>query len=114
MVALYNHLTGKRIKSMSIQMAKQVKDEFLESVADFRDMYEWIYNPPMIGKVTPYTIGKGLRQEFQEYYGPYAEITYLLTAGNAMDFDKANKMKLSDYLAMGEYLLRKRAVEAVE
>lgn len=95
-------------------MAKQVKDEFLESVADFRDMYEWIYNPPMIGKVTPYTIGKGLRQEFQEYYGAYAEITYLISQAFSWDFDTVNKMKLSAYLATGEYLLRKRAVESVE
>lgn len=113
-VALYNHLTGKRIKSMSIQMAKQVKDEFLFSVAHFRDDYEWIYNPPSIGTIQKHTIGKGLRQEFQEYYGAYAEITYLISQAYRWDFDKVNKMKLSEYLAVGEYLLRKRAVESVE
>lgn len=113
-VGLYNHLSGKKVKNISIQFAQQVKNEFLQSVAHFKDLYEWIYNPPIIGKIGGYTAGKQLRQEFQEYYGAYAEITYLLAKGDAMKFDEVNEMKLYEYLALGEYLLRKRAVEGVE
>jgi len=113
-VSLYNHLSGKKVKNISIQFAQQVKNEFLQSVAHFKDLYEWIYNPPIIGKIGGYSAGKQLRQEFQEYYGAYAEITYLLAKGDAMKFNEVNEMKLSEYLALGEYLLRKRAVESVE
>lgn len=113
-VSLYNHLSGKKVKNISIQFAQQVKSEFLQSVAHFKDLYEWIYNPPTIGKIGGYTAGKQLRQEFQEYYGAYAEITYLIAKGDAMKFNEVNELKLSEYLALGEYLLRKRAVEGVE
>lgn len=113
-VSLYNHLSGKKVKNISIQFAQQVKNEFLQSVSHLKDLYEWIYNPPTIGKIGSYSAGKQLRQEFQEYYGAYAEITYLIAKGDAMKFDEVNKMKLSDYLALGEYLLRKRAVEGVD
>lgn len=113
-VSLYNHLSGKKVKNISIQFAQQVKSEFLQSVAHFKYLYEWIYNPPTIGKIGGYTAGKQLRQEFQEYYGAYAEITYLIAKGDAMKFNEVNELKLSEYLALGEYLLRKRAVEGVE
>lgn len=113
-VSLYNHLSGKKVKSISIQFAQQVKNEFLQSVSHFKELYEWIYNPPTIGKIGGYSAGKQLRNEFQEYYGAYAEITYLIAKGDAMKFDEVNKMKLSDYLVLGEYLLRKRAVEGIE
>ena len=42
------------------------------------------------------------------------EITYLIAKGDAMKFNEVNELKLSEYLALGEYLLRKRAVEGVE
>ena len=114
LVSLYNHLSGKKEKDISVSLALRVKNEFLQSVEYFKDKYEWIYNPPTIGAAGKYTIGKQLRTEFVEHYGVYAEITYLLSGGNALDFDKVNKMKLSDYLSLGEYLLRKRTVENVE
>lgn len=114
LVSLYNHLSGKKIKACSIQFAKQVKDEFLNSVSHFKEKYEWIYNPPTIGKIEKHSIGKQLRAEFQEHYGAYAEITYMIAKGDAMKFDKVNKMRLEEYLSLGEYLLRKKNVESVE
>jgi len=114
LVGLYNHLSGNSKKNITIQFAKQVKDEFLHSVTGFKDDYEWIYNPPTIGKIGGYSAGKQLRTEFQQYYGAYAELTYLIAYGHALDFDKVNSMPLNEYLALGEYLLRKRAVESVE
>lgn len=113
-VGLYNHLSGKKVKGFSIQFAKQVKDEFLKSVSHLKDLYEWIYNPPVIGKIGGHSIGKQLRSEFQQYYGAYAELTYLIAHGHALEFDRVNSMPLNEYLALGEYLLRKRAVEGVE
>lgn len=114
LVGLYNHLSGENIKKCSIQFAKQVKNEFLISVEYLKPTYEWIYNPPKIGKISKNTEGRMLRQEFQEYYGQYAEITYLLAKGDALKFDDVNSMPLDEYLALGEYLLRKRAVESIE
>lgn len=114
LVSLYNHLSGKKEKNISIQLARKVKDEFLQSVDYFKEKYEWIYNPPIIGSNNKHTIGKQLRQEFQEHYGSYAEITYLLSNGNALKFDEINNMKLENYLSLGEYFLRKRAVEGIE
>lgn len=113
-VGLYNHLSGNSKKNITIQFAKQVIDEFLQSVAYLKDNYEWIYNPPVIGKIGGYTIGKQLRNEFQQYYGAYAELTYLIAHGEALRFDEVNSMPLPEYLALGEYLLRKRACESVE
>jgi len=113
-VSLYNHLSGNNKKDISISFAKRVKFDFLSSVEHFKEKYEWIYNPPTIGKMGKYTIGKQLRNEFQEHYGAYAEITYLLSGGNALKFDEVNKMPLNEYLSLGEYLIRKRAVEGVE
>ena len=114
LVSLFNHLTWKKKKSISVSLAISTKNEFLKSVAHFKDKYEWIYNPPILPGVNKHTIGKQLRSEFVQDYGVYAEITYLLSNGNALKFDEVNKMKLSDYLALGEYLIRKKSVEAVE
>lgn len=114
LVSLYNHLTDSKVKDISVSLAMRVKNEFLQSVEYFKEKYEWIFNPPILPGVNKHSIGRQLRTEFQEHYGAYAEITYLLSKGDAMKFDEVNKMKLSEYLALGEYLLRKRAVEGVE
>ena len=114
LVSLYNHLSNNNLKSISLQVATEVKRLYLESVDYLKDKYEWIFNPPSLPSSKKYTLGKQLRQEFQEYYGAYAELTYLLANGNAFKFDEVNKMKLSEYLATGEYLIRKRAAESVE
>lgn len=113
LLALYNHLANKKEKDISISLAKKVKHEFLQSVEHFKEKYEWIYNPPILPGVNKHTIGRQLRTEFQQYYGAYAEITYLLSGGNALKFDEVNKIPLKDYLSLGEYILRKRAVEGV-
>ena len=113
LVRVYNHLSNSNEKSISLAKATKVKRLYLESVDYLKDKYEWIFNPPMLPEIQKETIGKQMRGEFQEYYGAYAEITYLLANGNALKFDEVNKMKLSDYLAMGEYLIRKRAVESI-
>lgn len=114
LVSLHNHLTGKKRKSISVSLAIATKNEFLKSVEHFKEKYEWIYNPPILPGVNKHTIGRQLRSEFVQDYGVYAEITYLLSNGNALKFDEVNKMKLSDYLALGEYILRKKSVESVE
>ena len=114
LVSLYNHLSGKSVRCISVNLAMKVKGDFLQSVAHFKEKYEWIYNPPTIGKISKHTIGKQLRDEFQKDYGAYAEITYLLSKGDAMKFDEINQMILKVYLSLGEYLLRKKSVEAVE
>lgn len=114
LVSLYNHLTNKNEKNISVSLALRVKAEFLQSVTHFKDKYEWIYNPPILPGVNKHTIGRQLRSEFVQQYGVYAEITYLLSNGNALKFEEVNKMKLSEYLALGEYILRKKSVEAVE
>lgn len=114
LVSLHNHLKGSNKKSISVPLAIATKNEFLKSVEHFKEKYEWIYNPPILPGVNKHTIGRQLRNEFVQDYGVYAEITYLLSNGNALKFDEVNKMKLSDYLALGEYLIRKKSVEAVE
>lgn len=114
LTGLYNHLTGKNVKEISTQMAEQVKVEFFESVAHFKEKYEWIYNPPMVGDVMKATVGHQLRREFQDNYGSYAEITYLIACGDAQRFEEVNNMTLENYLSLGEYLLRKRTIESIE
>lgn len=114
LVSLYNHLSGKKKKNISVSLAVATKNEFLKSVANFKEKYEWIYNPPILPGVNKHTIGRQLRSEFVQQYGVYAEITYLLSNGNPLKFEEVNKMKLSEYLALGEYILRKKSVEAVE
>lgn len=113
-VSLYNHLSGSRKKDISVGFAKRVKEEFLQSVSYFKEKYEWIFNPPILPGINKHSIGRQLRTEFQQHYGAYAEITYLLSKGDAMRFDTINRTRLSEYLALGEYLLRKKAVEGVE
>ena len=110
---LYNHLSDSKEKSISLAKATKVKQLYLESVDYLKEKYEWIFNPPQLPGINKETIGKQFRAEFKEYYGSYAEITYLLASGDALKFDKVNQMKLSDYLALGEYLIRKRAVESI-
>ena len=110
---LYNHLTSKKEKDISVSLAMKVKNEFLKSVSHFKEKYEWIYNMPILPGVNKHSIGRDLRNEFQSYYGPYNEITYVLACGNALKFDEVNSMLLKNYLALGEYLLRKRAIESI-
>lgn len=114
LVSLYNHLSGRNVKSVSVPLAMRVKNEFLQSVAHFKELYEWIYNPPILPGINKWSVGRDMRNDFQKDYGAYAEITYLLACGNALEFDRVNKMPLNEYLALGEYVIRKRAVESVE
>ena len=106
-------MSDSKEKLISLAKATKVKQLYLESVDYLKEKYEWIFNPPQLLGINKETIGKQFRAEFQEYYGAYAEITYLLASGDALKFDKVNQMKLSDYLALGEYLIRKRAVESI-
>lgn len=114
LVSLHNHLTGKKKKSISVPLAMRVKNEFLQSVAHFKELYEWIYNPPAMPGIKKWTAGRDMRNEFHAYYGSYAEITYLIAITESISFEKANSKNLIEYLSVGEYLIRKRAVESVE
>lgn len=111
--ALYNHLTGDNKKDISLALAIRIKNEFLKSVEHFKEKYEWVYSPPVLPGINKHTIGRQLRQEFQEHYGAYSEITYLIAITESISFKKANNKQLDEYLSVGEYLLRKRAVEGV-
>jgi hypothetical protein len=113
-VGLYNHLRGDNKKAISIQFANQVKSEFLQSVAHFPEKWEWIYNPPAMPSINKWSIGREMRNDFHSYYGSYAEITYLIAITESISFEKANDKNLMEYLSVGEYLIRKRAVEGVE
>lgn len=113
LVALYNHLSGKNEKDISVSLATKTKNEFLLSVAHFKDLYEWIYNPPAVGKIGEWSTGKQMRTDFARDYGAYAEITYLIATTESISFKKAEEKPLSEYLAVGEYLLRKRICESV-
>lgn len=114
LVGLYNHLSGDSKKNIDIHFATQVKNEFLQSVAHFKDTWEWIYNPPAMPGIKKWTAGRDMRNEFHAYYGSYAEITYLIAITESISFEKANDKNLMEYLSVGEYLIRKRAVESVE
>lgn len=114
LVSLHNHLTGKNKKSISVALAIATKNEFLKSVAHFKDKYEWIYNPPILPGVNKHTIGKQLRTEFVQHYGVYQELVFLISNGNPLMFETVEKMNLSEFLTIGEYILRKKSVEAVE
>jgi len=114
LVGLYNHLSKSDKKDIPTQMAEQVRDAFLKAVSHFKDKYEWIYNPPVTGKAKTPTIGDQYRQEFAEHYRAYAEITYLISKGDAMKFEQVENMRLENYLSLGEYLRRKHIVENID
>lgn len=114
LVSLYNHLSGRNVKSVSVPLAMRVKNEFLQSVAHFKDMWEWIYNPPAMPGIKKWTAGRDMRNEFHAYYGSYAEITYLIAITESISFEKANDKNLMEYLSVGEYLIRKRMCESIE
>ncbi len=113
LVSLYNHLTGQQKKNISVALAMRVKNEFLQSVSHFKELYEWIYNPPMIPGVNKWSVGRDMRNDFQKDYGAYAEITYLIAITESISFNQVNEKPLSEYLSVGEYLLRKRTCESV-
>lgn len=114
LVGLHNHLTGKNVKNISVPLAMRVKNEFLQSVSYLKETYPWVYDPPSIPGVKKWSAGRDMRNDFQKDYGAYAELTYLIAHGEALKFDEVNSMSLSKYLALGEYLLRKRSVENIE
>lgn len=60
------------------------------------------------------TNGSILRQEFNEHYGGYIEIIYLLTQGDFTKFDEVVNWDLHRFLFQGEYLLRKRTIEQMK
>lgn len=114
LVSLHNHLTGQRRKEISVPLAMRVKNEFLQSVAHFKETYPWIYDPPMLPGLNKWSIGRDMRNDFQKDYGQYAEITYLIAITESISFNEVNKKPLSEYLSVGEYLIRKRACENIE
>ena len=50
--------------------------------------------------------------EFNDLYGPYMEITYIIANGDVLKFNEIFKMRATEYLFLGEYLLRKRKIES--
>jgi len=60
---------------------------------------------------TEVTQGTLERQAFNEHYGGYLEILYLLTKGDMTKIDDVLNWDTDRFLFQGEYLLRKRLVE---
>jgi hypothetical protein len=54
------------------------------------------------------------RKEFAEYYGGYLEIFYVLCKGDFSKLKNFESMKTSEFLFLGEYLIRKRNVESMQ
>ena len=57
-------------------------------------------------------LGYSEMDEFNDIYGPYAEITYIISNGDVLKFNEIFKMNVMEYLFLGEYLLRKRKIES--
>ncbi len=88
--------------------------KFLEFASPIKEAHEWIYNPPLIstgqGKVT---IASELMREFEQHYGGYMELVYLLTNGDFTKMDEVTEWSLERFLFQGEYLLRKKRIESI-
>jgi len=54
------------------------------------------------------------RKAFNEHYGGYMEMFYLLTAGDFTKIPEVEKWNTDRFLFQSEYLLRKRLVENIK
>jgi len=54
------------------------------------------------------------RKEFAEDYGGFMELMYLLCKGDFSKMKDFDKWKTSEFLYLGEYLLRKKNVENMQ
>ena len=96
---------------------EQILKDYIVEVVELKEQFEWIYNPPQMpsnSEEQKQTYGSELRKEFAEHYGGYTELVYLICNGNITKVDKVFKMKTSEFLFWGEYLLRKRIIEQVK
>lgn len=103
-----------KIEDISLREAEHVIKKWDEFLKDVRLRYEYIYNPPVRTQSGESTQGKIERQEFVDYYGAYAEMTYLIGKGIVKDFKTIWDWDLDFFLFWGEYLLRKRDVENIK
>ncbi|MFB9079431.1 hypothetical protein ACFFLS_06055 [Flavobacterium procerum] len=54
------------------------------------------------------------RKAFNEHYGGYPEMYYLITNGDLSKYKEVDKWKTDDFFFWAEYLLRKRLVENIK
>jgi len=54
------------------------------------------------------------RRAFNEHYGAYTEMFYLVTNGDISKVKEVEKWKTDDFLFWAEYLMRKRIVENIK
>lgn len=80
----------------------------------FKSNYPYIYNTEVVEEDEENeTVNLNFSefQEFQEHYGGYMEIIYLITQGNLMRMDEILEADANSILFKGEYLKRKADIE---
>lgn len=100
----------------SVAAVNHAVAEYYDYMEPIKERHEWIYNPPPIvniNKAKENTIKSEYMNDFVEYYGAYAEITYMLMRGYNCKFEEVINWPLDRYLFQGEYLLRKKRIESI-
>lgn len=99
-------------RDLSLREGNEALEKWSEYNVQIKKAYEHIFNPPFrFSENSEMTQGGYERQAFNEEYGGYMEITYLLTNGQAVDEEAIWNWGANRFLFRGEYALRKREVE---
>jgi hypothetical protein len=103
-----------KIQDISIHEGQIIMESWMKFLADIKDQYEYIYNPPVRAGGSMNTQGSMERQAFLDFYGAYMEMVYILTGGHLIDSEKVFGWDIHRFLFQAEYLLRKRDVENIK
>ena len=106
---------NKTFENVSQFIVEGYLERFKQEYGSIKSDYPHLFNPEDTdsqnndgGVILGYTE----TQEFHDDYGPYVELIYLISKGNLLIKDKITKMNVHEFLWMGEYLIRKRKIEA--
>lgn len=102
------------VNKLSYQEGTYIIQKFYELIAPVKEQHEWIYNPPFVSYGGGVTQGSIERDNFTKHYGSYIELVYLIANCNALNFKQVYEMDYKEFLFLGEYLLRKKYVEALK
>lgn len=99
----------------SVSTVNHIANAFADYAQPIKERFAWIYDPPQL-PINPNhkpSIATEYMKDFVGYYGPYAELVYLLTKGDFLKQDEWTNMPVHRFLYHGEYLLRKKRIETI-
>ncbi len=93
---------------------KVIVQNYADQKEKLFENYQYIFNPPIYGEVTPDTVGSELRKDFVKEFGNYVVLTDVICSKQNINYKEIEKWSLEDFLFWANYYSGQRIIENVK